>query len=146
MNFFDTTVTGRAVELATEVLKSSWLSEGAMVLRFEKALASGLGLAGPVTVNSGTSALHLALAVAGVSPGDEVILPAQTFVATGMAALMQGAIPVFADIDPRTGNLSPEAFSNSITARTKAVIPVHWGAILAISKKSTRLPPITAWR
>jgi perosamine synthetase len=69
----------------------------------------------------------LALVLAGVGPGAEVILPAQTFVATGLVILMQGATPVFADIDPRTGNISTASILEQITPRTKAVLPVHWG-------------------
>jgi perosamine synthetase len=127
MDFFSTKISDRAIELATKVLRSGWVSEGKMVKEFETALAGRLGLQNPVAVNSGTSALHLALAIAGVGPGDEVILPAQTFVATGLVILMQGATPVFADIDPMTGNISPPSIQNKITPRTKAVLPVHWG-------------------
>jgi perosamine synthetase len=127
MDFFESRVTRRAIELATEVLESGWLSEGAMTRRFEEALASQLSLSGPVAVNSGTSAIHLALAIAGVEPGDEVIIPAQTFVATGMAVLMQHAVPVFADIDPLTGNITPNSIASNISSRTRAVVPVHWG-------------------
>ena len=127
MDFFHTHVASKAVTLATETLESGWLSEGARVKAFEQALISKLGLARPVAVNSGTAALHLALAVAGVTSGDEVVLPAQTFVATGTSILMAGATPVFADIDPTTGNLSPTAVRACITERTRAIIPVHWG-------------------
>jgi perosamine synthetase len=64
--------------------------------------------------------------LAGVGPGDEVILPAQTFVATGLVILMQRATPVFADIDPMTGNIAPASIAELISPRTKAVMPVHW--------------------
>ena len=97
-----------------------------MVAQFESALAGRLGLLNPVALNSGTSALHLALALAGIGPGDEVILPAQTFVATGLVILMQRATPVFADIDPLTGNISPASIAEKITPRTRAILPVHW--------------------
>jgi perosamine synthetase len=103
------------------------VSEGENVEAFERDLASRLGLTRPLAVNSGTAALHLALVLAGVGPGDEVVLPAQTFLATGMAALMQRATPVFADIDPETGNLSPVALREKVSHRTKAILPVHWG-------------------
>jgi perosamine synthetase len=126
ITFFNTHVSLRACEMAADVLRSGWLSEGARVKQFEGELADRLGLVNPVAVNSGTSALHLALAVAGVGPGDEVILPAQTFVATGLAILMQGATPVFADINPDTGNICPRSIASHITERTKAIIPVHW--------------------
>jgi perosamine synthetase len=127
MEFFHTRISPQALRLATQVLESGWVSEGKMVKAFEVALATRLGLSNPVAVNSGTSALHLALTVAGVGPGDEVILPAQTFVATGQVILMLGATPVFADIDPSTGNITPQAIAAKITKRTKVVMPVNWG-------------------
>ncbi len=127
MDFFHTHISPRAIELTTQVLQSSWVSEGRMVKEFEAALATRLGLAHPVAVNSGTAALHLALAVGGVGRGDEVIVPPQTFVATGLVVLMQGATPVFADIDPMTGNVSPASIAAKITPGTKAIMPVHWG-------------------
>jgi len=126
ISFFHTHISPLAVELATQVLQSGWISEGVMVKRFESALSGRLGFRNPVAVNSGTSALHLALALIGVGSGDEVILPAQTFVATGLVILMLRATPVFADIDPTTGNLSAASVRERITPRTKAVIPVHW--------------------
>jgi perosamine synthetase len=126
LEFFHTAVSPRAVDLVAETLRSGWISEGRRVREFETALGERLGLAHPVTVNSGTAALQLALAVAGVGPGDEVILPAQTFVATGLVVLMQGATPVFADIDPQTGNLDCRSIRAQITHRTRAVMPVHW--------------------
>lgn len=126
MEFFNTHVSEQAIKNVVEVLRSGRLSEGLMVKRFEQALADELGLLRPVALNSGTSSLHLALVLASVGPGDEVIVPPQTFVATALAVLMVGATPVFADIDPNTGNLSPESFRQHITARTRAVMPVHW--------------------
>jgi len=127
MNFFHTHISRQSIEYVTQVLQSGWVSEGHKVKEFEAALSTCLGLCHPVAVNSGTAALHLALALAGVRAGDEVILPAQTFVATGLVILMQAATPVFADIDPLTGNISPASISEKITERTKAIMPVHWG-------------------
>jgi len=126
VQFFHTRVSERALDLAADCLRSTFLSEGARVREFEERLAAELGLLRPVAVNSGTSALHLALVLSGVGPGSEVILPAQTFVATGLAILMQGATPVFADIDPGTGNIRPEAITALVTDRTRAIMPVHW--------------------
>lgn len=97
-----------------------------MVKRFEEELSRQIGLSNPVAVNSGTSALHLGLVLAGVGAGDEVILPAQTFVATGLVVLMQGAKPIFADIQPMTGNIDPLSVRAKITEKTKAIMPVHW--------------------
>lgn len=127
MEFFNTHISKKSVELVNQTMESGWLSEGKLVKEFELGLAVNLGLQNPIAVNSGTSALHLALVVAGIGPGDEVILPAQTFVATGLVILMQGAIPVFADIDPLTGNISPNSIVEKITPCTKAIMPVHWG-------------------
>jgi perosamine synthetase len=127
MNFFHTHISPKAIELATDTLRSTFISEGKRVREFEKELARTLGLMRPVAVNSGTSALHLALVIAGVRPGDEVILPPQTFVASGLAILMCGAKPIFADIEACTGNIDPISVSKNITPRTKAIMPVHWG-------------------
>ena len=126
MNFFHTYISPKAIELAAETLRSTFLSEGTRVQEFETELTRILGLVRPVAVNSGTSALHLALVLAGIGHGDEVILPAQTFVASGLVILMCGARPVFADIQPHTGNLDPESIKKKITPRTKAIMPVHW--------------------
>jgi perosamine synthetase len=109
-----------------KVLETTMLSEGAIVKSFEDRLASDLGLSHPVAVNSGTSALHLALALAGVGPGDEVICPAQTFVATATAVLQQGAVPVFADIHYEDGNIDPQSIARKTTGKTKAIMVVHW--------------------
>jgi dTDP-4-amino-4,6-dideoxygalactose transaminase len=78
-----------------------------------------------LATNSGTSALHIALAAAGVRPGDEVIVPAVSFVATAQAVLHQGAVPIFADIDPKTYNVDPGEVAARITPRTRAIVPVH---------------------
>jgi perosamine synthetase len=127
MDFYHTHISQKSVQLVNEVLKSTFISAGKMADSFEAALSQRLGLINPVTVNSGTSALHLGLIVAGVGPGDEVIIPAQTFIATGLAVKMCDATPVFADIQLDTGNISPESIKQKITSKTKAIIPVHWG-------------------
>ena len=129
IEFFHTSVSPEAVSLATRTLMSTWLSEGRRVKEFEDALSDRLGLVNPAALNSGTSALHLALVIANVGPGDEVILPPQTFIATGLAIVMQGAVPVFADVDPCTGNLLPESVAAKVTSRTRAVMPVHWAGL-----------------
>ena len=92
---------------------------------FEEALAAYHGVGYAVTCSNGTSALHLALLACGVKRGDEVIVPPLTFYATASAVLMVGAKPVFADVDPKTYNISPESVNERLTAKTKAVIPVH---------------------
>ncbi len=127
MEFFHTHISARSVELASQTLRSTWISEGKLVQAFERTLSSRLGLVNPVALNSGTSALHLALILSGIGPGDEVILPPQTFIATGLVVLMQHATPVFADIQLDTGNIDPESIKEKISEKTRAIIAVHWG-------------------
>ncbi|MBL7050293.1 MAG: DegT/DnrJ/EryC1/StrS family aminotransferase [Nitrospira sp.] len=126
MQIFHTHISEKSKKLVNEVLDSTFISAGKMADEFELQLEERLGLINPVTVNSGTSALYLALAVAGVSTGDEVILPAQTFIASGLSILMHNAKPVFADIQYATGNIDPDSIRSKITAKTKAIMPVHW--------------------
>ncbi len=126
MDFVNTYISEKSIKLAIDVLRSTYVSAGVLADKFEKELANQLGLVNPVTVNSGTSALYLALAVAGVKPGDEVILPPQTFIATGLSVLMHYARPVFADIQYKTGNIDPDSIRQNITDKTTAIIPVHW--------------------
>ena len=109
------------------VLESTFLSEGKLVKAFESELSEKLNLVNPVALNSGTSALHLALVLSNIGPEDEVIIPAQTFVATGLVVLQQGAKVVFADIEYSTGNLSLSSIKEKVTEKTKAIILVHWG-------------------
>jgi len=127
ISFFNTYISPKAYKKVKEVLDSTFLSEGDVVKEFESELHKKLGFINPVTVNSCTSALHLALILAGVKEGDEIILPTQTFIATGMVILMQKAKPVFADIQYETGNICPESIKKKITKKTKAIIAVHWG-------------------
>jgi perosamine synthetase len=118
-----------ASDYVREVLSSTLLSEGRLVEQFEQRLSADLGLQHPVALNSGTSALHLALVLAGIKAGDEVILPAQTFVASGLVIVQELAVPVFADIHYATGNLNPLDIEHRITPRTKAIMAVHWGGM-----------------
>jgi dTDP-4-amino-4,6-dideoxygalactose transaminase len=98
---------------------------GEEVERFEHSFADYCGVKHSIALNSGTSALHLALLSAGIGPGDEVITTANTFIATVEAIAYVGARPVFADIDPTTANIDPEEIEKAITPRTRAIIPVH---------------------
>lgn len=108
-----------------DVLESGQYVLGEKVEAFEAAFAIYCGTDYAVAVNTGTSALHLALIAAGVGPGDEVVTVPMTFVATAAAIHCAGATPVFVDIDPETWTLDPVALEGAITQRTKAVIPVH---------------------
>ena len=127
MNMFEPFLSKDTEKYISNVLKSSFIGEGEVVENFENMLSKKLGLKNPVALNSGTSALHLSLILSNVSIGDEVIIPAQTFIATGLAVLMAGAKPVFADIDLNTGNINPESVNEKLNKKTKAVIAVHWG-------------------
>ena len=106
-------------------LESGWLTQGPKVAEFENAFAARHRVAHGVATTSGTTALHLALAALDLGPGDEVIVPAFTWVASANAALYVGATPVIVDVDPRSYNLDVEAVRGAITERTRAVIAVH---------------------
>ncbi|MDO8571823.1 MAG: DegT/DnrJ/EryC1/StrS family aminotransferase [bacterium] len=123
---FSTYISPSAYTSIKKVLDSTRLSEGVYVRMFEDTLEKNLGLLNPTAVNSGTSALHLALVVAGVKSGDEVICPSQTFIATAMAILHQGAVPVFCDIHYENGNSDVSSIESLITPKTKAIMVVHW--------------------
>ncbi len=107
------------------VIESGRFVLGETVDKFEREFADYCGTREAVTVNSGTSALHLALLAAGVGPGDEVITVSMTFVATAAAILYCGATPVYVDVDPDTWTMDAAALATAITPRTKAIVPVH---------------------
>jgi perosamine synthetase len=107
------------------VIASGWVSQGPRVREFETAFAERVGAAEAVAVSNCTAALQLALYASGVGPGDEVVVPSMSFIATANAVWQCGATPVFADVDPRTFNLDPEAAARAITPRTRAIMPVH---------------------
>ncbi len=108
-----------------EVLRSGQLSLGPRVEQFERAFAEHVGAPHASAVSSGTAGLHLALRAAGVRDGDEVVTSPFSFVASANAALYERARPVFADIDPLTLNLDPQAAAAAVTERTRALLPVH---------------------
>lgn len=109
---------------AAKAVLSGWLSQGARVQEFEGAVAEYTGARYAVATSNCTTALHLALIAAGVGPGDEVICPSFSFIATANAIVHAGGTPVFVDIDPRTYNIDPALVEAAITARTKAIVPV----------------------
>ena len=113
------------IEAVVRVLRSDHLTTGPAVTEFEEALTQATGAPWAVAVSSGTSALHAACYAAGVGPGDEVIVPALTFLATANCARYVGAEPVFADVDADTGLIKPENVGHRESSRTKAVIAVH---------------------
>jgi dTDP-4-amino-4,6-dideoxygalactose transaminase len=129
---FDIRIDEREREAVEEVLRSGWLTMGPRTAEFEERFAEHLGVAHTVAVSSGTAALHLAFLAAGIGPGDEVIVPAMTFVATANAVRYCGGTPVFADIrGEHDFAIDPEAVTERITPRTKAVCAVHYGGYAA---------------
>jgi dTDP-4-amino-4,6-dideoxygalactose transaminase len=115
------------VQAVLDCLRSGWLTMGPRTQAFEAALAAYVGSPQTVAVSSGTAALHLALLAAGVGAGDEVIVPAFTFVASASAARYVGAEPVLCDVcSPRAFNIDPEDVAARITPRTRAVVAVHF--------------------
>jgi perosamine synthetase len=108
------------------VLRSDWLTTGPNVERFERAFAAAVGSREAVAVSNGTAALHTAMHALGIGPGDEVVVPPMTFAATANAVVYQGGTPVFADVDPETLLLDPQAAAARITPRTKAIAAVDY--------------------
>lgn len=119
-------VLGEAEERAVvEVLRSGRLSLGPRLAQFERLFAARVGAPFACALSSGTAGLHLALRAVGVGAGDEVLTSPFSFVASANAAVYEGARPVFADVDPVTLNLDPQAAEAAITSRTRAILPVH---------------------
>jgi len=116
---------------AAEAVSSGWVAQGPRVAEFEEAFASAIGVGHAVALSSCTTALHLALVVAGIGPGDEVVVPSLSFIATANAARYVGAVPVFADVDEVTQNLTSVTVEPCLTPRTRAVILVDQAGVPA---------------
>ncbi|MDD4287128.1 MAG: DegT/DnrJ/EryC1/StrS family aminotransferase [Candidatus Peribacteraceae bacterium] len=115
-----------AKQYVLDALETGWVSSaGKYIQQFEEAFAKYLGVKHAITTTSGTSALHLALAALGIGPGDEVIVPDFTMIASAFAIMYTGARPVFVDVDPEIFTLDPSKLSAAVTPHTKAIMPVH---------------------
>ena len=119
------------IEAVSDVLRSGWLTMGSKTFDFEAMFAEKVSARHAIAFNSATSALHIALALYDIKPGDEVIVPSITFVATAETVRYFGAVPVFADVERDTHNISAESVKNLITEKTKGIIPVHYSGLPA---------------
>ena len=132
------------ISAVVEALREGWISSGPRVKQFEEEFAVAVGTSYAIAVNSGTAALHLALEALGVGEGDEVIIPVMTFAATAEAAIYLGARPVFVDCRPDSLQVDERGIARALTARTKAIVAVHYGGqacemdpILELAKTSS---------
>lgn len=117
------------IEAVSRVINSGWVAQGPKVAEFEREFARVQQSEHAVATSSCTTALHLALVVAGVGPGDDVVVPSFSFIATANAPVYVGARPVFADVDATTGNLTSESVREALTPATRAVIAVDQGGV-----------------
>ncbi len=125
IKMFEPQIGSEEINAVVDVLKSRWLAHGPVVEAFEREFAEYIGVRYAAAVSNGTVALVLALKALDVGPGDEVIVPNYTFIATATSVLMVGAKPVLVDVEPDTFNISVEEVQKAITSRTRAVIAVH---------------------
>lgn len=135
-------ITEEDVQAVVEVVRSGRLALGPKTEEFERLVADYIGVKHAVAVSSGTAALHLIVKALGIGPGDKVLVPSFTFVASANVILYEGATPVFVDIEPETYNLDPEDLKRKLTPRTKAIMvvdvfghPAEWDEILSIAEK-----------
>lgn len=124
------------VSEVVKILRQGYLTAsppegGPNVRLFEREFASFIGVKNAIAVNSGTAALHLSLMALGIGPGDEVLVPSLTFVATANVVILMGAKPIFVDVNPKTYTMDPKDLERKITERTKAIIPVHLYGLMA---------------
>ncbi len=119
------------IELIAKILRTgnTHVARSNVSSNFEQRFAAWTGVKHAICCNSGTSAIHMALAALGIGPGDEVIVPPRTFIGSVSPVLYQNAVPIFADIDPQTHNMAPDAVRQAVTERTRAIVPVHLSGV-----------------
>ena len=123
-------ITGREAEYMRQVIESGrFAGDGPFTRRCEDWLKGAIGSARAFLTTSGTAALEMAAILAGIGPGDEVILPSFTFASTANAFVLRGAVPVFVDIEPHTLNLDPVQVDLALSNRTRAVVPMHYAGV-----------------
>jgi len=127
MQIFKPNISEDAIKAVTKVLRSGWIGLGPKTKEFEDKFAKYVGAKYAIALNSCTAALHLALIISGVKEGDEVITTPLTFVSTNHVILYLRAIPVFADINPKTYCIDPKSIERMITKKTKAILAMHYG-------------------
>jgi len=136
--FFEPWITKEDKKAVIGALSSTLLTDGPKLREFESAFAKFTGAKYAIGVSNATSALHLSIKSFGIGNGDEVIIPDMTFVATANAVVLSGAVPVFADVEKETMNISIDSIKKKINSKTKAIIPVHFAGkicdIVTISK------------
>lgn len=125
--YFEPWITEQDKSTVVRTLGQRWLTNGPNLIKFERKIAAFIGTKYSAGVGSATQALHLALRSLGIGPGDEVIVPTFTFVATANAVKYCGAKPILTDVDPNTFNINPKEIKKNITKRTRAIILVHYG-------------------
>lgn len=123
--FSPPSIGGEEIDEVAATLRGEWLTTGPRTQRFERAMAARVGAAGALAVSSGTAAMQVALAAAGIGPGDEAITTTMTFCATAHVIHHAGARPVIVDVEPDTLNIDPAAIERAITPKTRAILPVH---------------------
>jgi perosamine synthetase len=136
--WWEPVVGAREAERLAAVVASGYLNDGDVTAELERRIAALCDVPHAVATTSGTSALFLALAAAGIGPGDEVLVPDLTFIATASAVVLAGATPVLVDVEERTLGMDPRAAGEAVTPRTRAMIPVH------VSGRSADLPGLLA--
>ena len=125
--YFEPWITTKDKKSVMKSLDSRWLTNGPFLKKFEKKISTFIGTKFAIGTSSATTSLHLSLNAIGIKPGDEVIIPTNTFAATENAVLYCGAKPIFTDVDMETFNISINDITKKISKKTKAIIPVHYG-------------------
>jgi perosamine synthetase len=125
INVVDPQINEEEKKAVMDVLDSKYLAEGPVARKFEEMFSDFVGAKHCLVTSNGTTALHCAIQALGIQPGDEVITTPFTFIASSNSILFNGAIPIFADIDPQTFNIDPNKIEEKITEKTKAIMPVH---------------------